>query len=314
MVLQIAVECDGDAWHGSEQAWTDAGRQRFLERIGGWQFFRVRGGEYYSNRKNALEPLWKLLRTNDVQQEENINVSLHSQIVNEEVEIINMPVPHEKNALLEFQRNSIPDLFSDETFQENSLKNQTPSIPSPIKMSDDSNSNEILVYTSLNNVYKVQKREINDRLQAIERIDFEVGEKAIYMTGEKNYSGYLIVAFENGKIGKISMNSYHTEHNRKKLKNAFNNESKLIFIEHVVGDIDLITLSSINKVVLFNTCQINPVDSRNTKGVQVMKQKDGSKMIKVKRAEQAKLNDPEYYRKSECLNVVGYYLKQDDEI
>jgi hypothetical protein len=37
-------------------------------------------------------------------------------------------------------------------------------------------------------------------------------------------------------------------------------------------------------------------------------------MIKVKRAEQAKLNDPEYYRKSECLNVVGYYLKQGDEI
>lgn len=65
---------------------------------------------------------------------------------------------------------------------------------------------------------------------------------------------------------------------------------------------------------MFNTSQINPVGSRNTKGVQVMKQKDGSLMIKVKRAEQAKLNDPEYYRKSECLNVVGYYLKQGDEI
>ena len=52
-------------------------------------------------------------------------------------------------------------------------------------MSDNSNSNEILVYTSLNNVYKVQKSEIKDSLQALERIDFEVGEKAIYMTGEK---------------------------------------------------------------------------------------------------------------------------------
>ena len=45
-----------------------------------------------------------------------------------------------------------------------------------------------------------------------------------------------------------------------------------------------------------------------------MKQKDGSFMAQVKRAEQAILSDAEYYRKSEGLNVVGYYLKQGDEI
>ncbi len=105
------------------------------------------------------------------------------------------------------------------------------------------------------------------------------------------------------------MASYHTEYARRKLRNAFNNESNLIFIEHIEDDIDLIALSSIKKVVLFNTGQINPVGSRNTKGVQVMKQKDGSFMTKVNQAEQAILNDAEYYRKSEGLNVVGYYLK-----
>jgi hypothetical protein len=45
-----------------------------------------------------------------------------------------------------------------------------------------------------------------------------------------------------------------------------------------------------------------------------MKSKDGSSMIKVKRLENTKLTEPEYYRKSETLNVVGYYLKQEDEI
>ncbi|MEI6050037.1 MAG: hypothetical protein WCS03_14135 [Bacteroidota bacterium] len=44
-----------------------------------------------------------------------------------------------------------------------------------------------------------------------------------------------------------------------------------------------------------------------------MKQKDGSSMAKVKRVEQTKLIDPEYYRKNEYLNVVGYYLKQGYE-
>lgn len=186
--------------------------------------------------------------------------------------------------------------------------------PIPIKISNDLDSDEVLVFTSHSQVYKVPKKEIYNIHQALEKVDFEDGEKAIYVTGNKNYTGFLIVAFENGKIGKISMDSFSTDYQRKKLRNAFNNESKLIFIERIDTDIDLITVSNIKKVVLFNTALINPVSSRTTKGVQVMKQKDGSFMLNVKRVEQTTLADPEYYRKSEGLNVVGYYLKKGDEI
>jgi DNA gyrase/topoisomerase IV subunit A len=183
-----------------------------------------------------------------------------------------------------------------------------------IKIGDDLNSNEVLVFTSYCNVYKVPKKEIYTIRQALEKTELEPGEKPIYVTGDKNYSGFLIVAFENGKIGKITMSSFSTEYQRKKLRNAFNNESKLIFIERIDNDIDLVTESNIKKVVLFNTSLINPVGSRTTKGVQAMKQKDGSHMMKVKRADHVKLTDPEYYRKNEGLNVVGYYLKKEDEV
>jgi DNA gyrase subunit A len=108
------------------------------------------------------------------------------------------------------------------------------------------------------------------------------------------------------------MNSYTTEYKRKKLKNAFNNDSNLVFIQLIENDIDLVAVSSIKKVILFNTGLINPVGSRTTKGVQVLKQKDGSKMVSVITADQAKLSDPEFYRKG--LNVVGFYLKKGDEI
>jgi DNA gyrase/topoisomerase IV subunit A len=194
------------------------------------------------------------------------------------------------------------------------IKDESPSGSTPIKVSDDSNSNEILVFTSLCNVFKVQKKEITDKLQALQKIDPEPGERPIYLTGEKRYKGFLIVAFENGKIGKITMDSFKTDYARKKLKNAFNSESRLIFIEHVENDIDLVTLSSIKKVVLFNTSLINAVGSRTTKGVQVMKAKAGSSMIKVKRLENTRLDDPEYYRKSDSLNAVGFYLKPGDEV
>src|SRR5665647_1553616 len=150
--------------------------------------------------------------------------------------------------------------------ERNDIRSESSSEPTTIKVSDDSNSREIMVFTSLCNVYKVNRKELMDKFQALQKIDLEPGEKPIYLTGEKKYKGFLIVAFENGKIGKISMDSFQTEYARKKLKNAFNNESRLLFIELIEHDIDLVTLSSIKKVVLFNTAQINAVGSRSTKG------------------------------------------------
>jgi DNA gyrase subunit A len=194
------------------------------------------------------------------------------------------------------------------------IRNESPSGSATIKVSDDSNSNEILVFTSLCNVYKVQKKELTDKHQALQKIDTEPGERPIYLTGEKRYKGFLIVAFENGKIGKISMDSFQTEYARKKLRNAFSNESRLIFIELIEHDIDMAAMSSIKKVVVFNTSLINAVGSRSTKGVQLMKPKAGSTMIKDKKLENTKLADPEYYRKGDSLNAIGFYLKPGDEI
>lgn len=62
--IKIAIECDGDKYHDAEHLQNDLMRQRVLERCG-WQFFRVRGYEYYLNRRQALEPLWGILNSNN---------------------------------------------------------------------------------------------------------------------------------------------------------------------------------------------------------------------------------------------------------
>jgi very-short-patch-repair endonuclease len=54
---RLAVECDGDQWHGLERYEQDMARQRDLERAG-WEFVRIRGGEFYRDPTKALEPLW----------------------------------------------------------------------------------------------------------------------------------------------------------------------------------------------------------------------------------------------------------------
>jgi very-short-patch-repair endonuclease len=54
---QLAVECDGDHWHGIEQYEEDTERQRMLERCG-WRFHRIRESAYYANPEQTLEILW----------------------------------------------------------------------------------------------------------------------------------------------------------------------------------------------------------------------------------------------------------------
>jgi hypothetical protein len=57
---RLAVECDGDRWHGPEQYEADTTRERMLSRSG-LEFWRVRGSAFYLDKDDALEDLWKTL-------------------------------------------------------------------------------------------------------------------------------------------------------------------------------------------------------------------------------------------------------------
>ena len=57
---RLAIECDGDNWHGADRYEEDMQRQRQLERCG-WEFFRIRESAFYSNKDDALAGLWQAL-------------------------------------------------------------------------------------------------------------------------------------------------------------------------------------------------------------------------------------------------------------
>jgi len=58
---RIAVECDGEEFHGADRYEADMARQRMLERCG-LSFWRIRGGEFYRDPETSLEPLWQFLK------------------------------------------------------------------------------------------------------------------------------------------------------------------------------------------------------------------------------------------------------------
>ena len=51
---QVAIECDGDRFHGFDQIPQDMARQAVLERAG-WRFIRIRGTRFYRDRDGTTE-------------------------------------------------------------------------------------------------------------------------------------------------------------------------------------------------------------------------------------------------------------------
>lgn len=62
---KLAVECDGDFWHGPDAYEADLARQRELERCG-WEFFRIRESLFYADMDNTLGKLWRKLDECDI--------------------------------------------------------------------------------------------------------------------------------------------------------------------------------------------------------------------------------------------------------
>ena len=62
---KVAIECDGDRWHSTpEQVANDMERQTILERLG-WQFIRIRGTKYYSDKEGTMK--WVLDKLQELQ-------------------------------------------------------------------------------------------------------------------------------------------------------------------------------------------------------------------------------------------------------
>src|SRR6185437_1069418 len=62
---RLAIECDGDLYHGPERWADDMRRQRILERVG-WTFWRCFGSNYSLDRAGVLDDLFQTLERMDI--------------------------------------------------------------------------------------------------------------------------------------------------------------------------------------------------------------------------------------------------------
>lgn len=286
---KIAIECDGDHWHGAEQYQKDMMRQRELERFE-WQFFRIKGSAYYANRKKALEPLWEMLPDlTPVQAEPKENEKL------DELPITSTSIntrPEIKP--LEGQL----DLFGDTDDDIAIIDRDTQRTKSRRRQEATTNQRgEFLIFTNQFNVYKLKNTGYT-KVQTLEKIKAEFGQGEKKLCAPiliKEKEGFLIIAFENGKMAKVNVSEYYTIQNRRKLTKAYNSLSKLVSIEYFKNETDLVAISATGKILVFNT-EIIPTQGRNAQGVKVIKLNNGSALEKVKKLTTVSFSDPEYYR------------------
>jgi len=89
---KLAVECDGDFWHGPDVYEADLARQRELERCG-WEFFRIRESVFYADMAASLKKLWGTLDELDIRTADWIDPSFEDDLSDEIADAIDdLPV------------------------------------------------------------------------------------------------------------------------------------------------------------------------------------------------------------------------------
>ena len=204
---KIAIECDGDKWHGPEKYQDDILRQKVLERCG-WQFFRVRGYEYYTNREKALEQLWNMI-----------------------------PVIEENE----------PDLISDFNFKEFNIKeeaenNKTVSdepqkINLQIKTEDNFPTDHIDQIASIPTSYKVIRyfnlyQSGTYIITDAEPLDADY----IIPIRENHTKGFLLQFYKSGHVNKVYIPVLLSRRIGKEYMNGLNKDGELVHIEAVESE------------------------------------------------------------------------------
>lgn len=165
------------------------------------------------------------------------------------------------------------------------------------------NGVDLLFFSDQSKVYKMKASEFADTKASVlgdyipAKCQMEEGESAVYMAVTKDYRGFMLFCFENGKVAKVEMSAYATKTNRRKLVNAYSDKSPLAAVMYLEEDCEILLTSSSGRMLLFDSGLLAPKASKNTQGVAVMNLKKGQRLIKAAVFQQGDLNNPARYRK-----------------
>ena len=179
------------------------------------------------------------------------------------------------------------------------------------------NTAELLFFTDQCQVYKSKASEFDDtKASALgdfvpSKLGFDKDEKPVYMAVTNDYKGYMLFFFENGKVAKVSMSSYATKTNRKKLIKAYSDKSPLVAALYITDETEIVITSTAGRNLLVNTGAISAKTTKDTAGVNVLTLKKYHKLQSVRLYKEGEFAKPHRYR-TKTLPAAGALLSADD--
>lgn len=171
-----------------------------------------------------------------------------------------------------------------------------------VQMEEGENDSDLLFFTDLHQVYKVKAYSFPDTKSSVlgtylpTKLGMQDNEKVLYMAVTKDYKGYMLYFFENGRLAKVDMKAYYTKTNRKKLVGAYCDKHMLLKIMYVHGNVECLMESTSGRKLLVHTGAVTTKTTKNTQGLVVMTQLKGQKLKKVSLYNGVEFDNSDWYR------------------
>jgi len=179
---------------------------------------------------------------------------------------------------------------------------------------DAGNKDEILLFSDQFNVYKAKVYDIPDcKASSLGEyltnvLEMQPNERIIQITLAKDYQGYMLFAFKNGKVAKVQLSAYATKTNRRKLVHAYSNKSELVSMHWVAEDTELYLQRGTDKAMVVNSSLIPANTSKTSGGVSVFTLRQNTTLT-VMRPANTEIDDVDYYR-TDKIPTAGHFLQK----
>ncbi len=186
-----------------------------------------------------------------------------------------------------------------------------------VMQGESTNSAELLFFTNRCQVYKARACDFEDTKVSVlgdyipAKLGMDEGESAVLMVVTKDYSGYMLFFYENGKLSKVPLASYQTKTRRKKLINAYSAKSPACAILFTPQDREYMVTSTAGRVLLVHSGAVAEKSTKDNQGVSVMILKKGHTVATVKPFEEQMLGNAHRFR-TKTLPSAGAIPKESD--
>ena len=176
------------------------------------------------------------------------------------------------------------------------------------------NRDELLLFTNQCNCYKMKIYDLPDCKASslgeylANLCEMATGERALYLAVARDYGGYMLFAFANGKVAKVQFSAYATKTNRRKLVNAYSDRAPLVEMHWIPEDADLYLQRGTDKAMLINSALIPLNTSKQSGGVTVFTLRKNTELTAMHPITE-NTNDLDYYR-ADKIPTAGHFLQK----